>query len=118
MLLMGRSVASLAAKEKEKGGLVILSAWYGPISAFSDRGVRDNDAVIDVTIPVQALVQNSKLYIPGGRNKFNLMGFWDPCIGENKKLRVRYLFRNVVHEVDVDDVSQLRAPVKSHALEQ
>lgn len=73
---MGRNAASLAAKEKERGGLVILSAQYGPASAFSAKGVADDDAVIDVTIPLQALVQNSKLYIPGGRNKFNLMGFW------------------------------------------
>lgn len=42
----------------------------------------------------------------------------DPCIGEKKRLRVRYLFRDVVHEVEVDDVSQLRAPVKAHALDQ
>lgn len=76
VLLMGRNAASLAAKEKERGGLVILSAQYGPASAFSSKGVADDDAVIDVTIPLQALVQNSKLYIPGGRNKFNLMGFW------------------------------------------
>jgi DnaJ family protein C protein 11 len=36
----------------------------------------------------------------------------DPCIGENKKLRVRYLFRNKMHEVTVDDVAVLRAPLK------
>lgn len=76
ILLMGRNAAALAAREKEKGGLVILSAQYGPASAFSSKGVSDDEAVIDVTIPVQALVQNSKLYIPGGRHKFNLMGFY------------------------------------------
>lgn len=76
VLLMGRNVSSLAAKEKERGGLVVLSAQYGPSSAFSSKGVKQDEAVIDVTIPIQALVQNSKLYIPGGRNKFNLMGFW------------------------------------------
>jgi hypothetical protein len=36
----------------------------------------------------------------------------DPCIGENKKLRVRYLFRNRMHQVTVDDIAALRAPLK------
>lgn len=36
----------------------------------------------------------------------------DPCIGEKKKLRVRYLFRGKMHEVTVDDTSPLRAPVR------
>lgn len=117
VLLMGRSVSAKAASERERDGLVILSAQYGLASAFTPRGIRAAredgvDDVVDVTIPVQGLVQNSRLFIPAGRNKFNLLGFYDPCIGENKRLRVRYLFRGKVHEVTVDDVSMLRAPVK------
>jgi DnaJ family protein C protein 11 len=34
------------------------------------------DKIADVTIPVQALVNNSHLFIPGGRPKFNLLGFY------------------------------------------
>lgn len=88
---MGRNAASLAAKEKERGGLVILSAQYGPASAFSARGVSDDEAVIDVTIPLQALVQNSKLYIPGGRNKFNLMGFWVSQRERSERCKRRFM---------------------------
>lgn len=124
ILLMERSVEAHANQERARDGLVVLSASYGLATAFTQRGVREMDtedgfpAIIDVTVPVQALVQNSRLFIPGGRAKHNLLGFYDPCIGENKKLRVRYLFRGRVHECTVDDVSQVRAPVKSHVLEE
>lgn len=36
----------------------------------------------------------------------------DPCIGEPKKLRIRYLFRDQVHQVTIDDEQMVRAPVK------
>ena len=79
-----------------------------------DDGV--GSSYIDVTVPVQALVSDSKLVIPGGRAKYNLIGFWDPCIAEPKKLRVRYLFRDVLHEVTVDDMAALRIPVKRESI--
>lgn len=122
-LLMERSVQQRAETERAKNGLVILDAHYGRASAFTSTGWKDEvgedgePVVVDVTVPVQALVAGSKLYIPHGPAKYNLLGFWDPCIGENKRLRVRYLFQGKVHSVEVDDVSVLRAPVKAHALE-
>ncbi|WVQ99858.1 hypothetical protein IAU59_007001 [Kwoniella sp. CBS 9459] len=121
--LMERNVQSKVNAERERNGLVIISAHYGLASLFTPRGFKASEKdeheeeIIDVTIPIQALVQDGKLYIPGGKGKFNILGFWDPCIGEQKKLRVRYLFRNKLHEVTVDDVGALRAPVKTHALE-
>ncbi|ORY35388.1 hypothetical protein BCR39DRAFT_509235 [Naematelia encephala] len=119
--LMERSVQVKAEAEKLKNGLIIVSAHYGPASLFTPRGLREpiqgEEGVIDVTIPVQALVTDSHLSIPGGRGKYNLIGFWDPCIGENKKLRVRYLFRNKLHQVTVDDIAPLRLPLKTHILE-
>ncbi|KAK8854909.1 hypothetical protein IAR55_003648 [Kwoniella newhampshirensis] len=119
--LMERSVAQKVVQERERNGLIIISAHYGLASSFTPRGIKssekEDEECIDVTIPVQALVQDGKLYIPGGKGKFNLLGFWDPCIGENKKLRVRYLFRGKLHEVTVDDVIALRAPVKAHVLD-
>jgi hypothetical protein len=53
-------------------GLIILHADYGLETSFTDRGIKENEVeedVIDVTIPIQALVSNSKLVIPGGRSK-------------------------------------------------
>lgn len=38
--LMSRPVALKVAAEREKGGLIIVSAQYGLASAFTDRGVR------------------------------------------------------------------------------
>jgi DnaJ family protein C protein 11 len=120
---MERQVATRTEAERARNGLVILDAHYGRASAFTPRGMREETedgapVVIDVTVPLQALVASSKLFVPAGPAKYNLLGFYDPCIGENKRLRVRYLFQGRVHEVEVDDVSALRAPVKSHAVEE
>jgi hypothetical protein len=95
---MERSVASKVAAEREKdgestflvihrtafadvAGLIIVSAHYGLAANFTDRGMRDQDetgeqVIIDVTVPVQSLVNESQLYIPGGRAKHNLLGFY------------------------------------------
>ena len=120
--ILERPTSVKLAAERAKHGLIIVSAHYGTASAFTARGMKEigssnpegpgESGWIDVTLPVQALVGDSKLVIPGGRAKYNLIGFWDPCIGEPKKLRVRYLFKDVLHEVTVDDMSGLRIPVK------
>lgn len=46
-------------------GLIITDAQYGPVDR--DEAVRGLD--LDVTIPLQVLVNNSQLYIPGRRSK-------------------------------------------------
>jgi hypothetical protein len=48
-------------------GLVILEASYGPSDADDDA----KDLIVDVTIAVQALVNNSQVYISGHRTKVN-----------------------------------------------
>ncbi|PWN31705.1 uncharacterized protein FA14DRAFT_151104 [Meira miltonrushii] len=70
----------------------------------------------DVTIPVMMLVHKGQLIIPGDRQKHKLLGFFDPCMGERKHLIVRYLFRDRLHEVVVDDITQLTAPLRVHQL--
>lgn len=103
ILLLERPTAQRVAAEREKDGLIIISAHYGRAANFSDRGIRlgggsvtgvnengripvqpshptdhgeeqhqhpeEEEVVVDVTVPVQALVQDSRLYIPGGRAK-------------------------------------------------
>lgn len=49
----------------ERPGLIITDAKYGP--AEVDDVAKGLD--IDVTIPLQVLVNNSQLYIPGRRSK-------------------------------------------------
>jgi hypothetical protein len=46
-------------------GLVIIDAAYGSIEANDE----EKDLIVDVTVPVQALVRNSQLYVPGHRTK-------------------------------------------------
>ncbi|KAE8232119.1 hypothetical protein CF326_g2852 [Tilletia indica] len=70
----------------------------------------------DVTVPLQNLVTNGQLIIPGGRPKFGINGFFDPCMGERKHLFVRYVFRHQLHEACVDDVGPLAAPLRIHQL--
>ncbi|TCD67798.1 hypothetical protein EIP91_011926 [Steccherinum ochraceum] len=96
-------------------GLVILEASYG-------AAVRDSDTEgleIDVTIPLQALVSKSQLYIPGRRSKVGLQGFRDPVPGVAKTLRVRYTFRGREHYAEIPDfkptVLPLEAPFKRQA---
>jgi len=54
-------------------GLIIISAHYGLATVFTQRGMREHEGeeevVIDVTVPTQALVSDSRVNIPGGRAK-------------------------------------------------
>jgi DnaJ family protein C protein 11 len=68
---------------------------------------------IDVTIPLQYFVEDSELHLHAG-SKSSLLGFYDPCPGEDKTLRVVYRFKNRLHEVEIDDEDELAAPKKSH----
>lgn len=38
-------------------------------------------------------------------------------MGEQKSLRIQYLFKGVLHEATVEDQAALRAPMRSHAVE-
>ncbi|KAJ1982046.1 hypothetical protein H4R34_001853 [Dimargaris verticillata] len=72
--------------------------------------------LIDVTIPLQAMVTESKLVIPGGKSKADLIGFYDPCFGEPKQLQVTYRFHGRLHTAMIKDTAPLACPLKSHLL--
>ena len=42
-----------------------------------------------------------------------LPGFYDPCIGEEKSLYIRYKFRNRLHQVTLADKEVIRLPQQS-----
>ncbi|KAJ1981605.1 hypothetical protein H4R35_000649 [Dimargaris xerosporica] len=72
--------------------------------------------LIDVTIPLQTMVTESKLVIPGGKSKADLIGFYDPCFGEPKQLQVTYRFHGRLHTAMIKDTAPLACPLKSHLL--
>lgn len=46
----------------------------------------------------------------------NLSGFYDPCPEEEKLLKIRYLFRDAVHEVTYGDKEAVRIPKQCEKL--
>ncbi|TFK86075.1 DnaJ-domain-containing protein [Polyporus arcularius HHB13444] len=99
--------------EEACDGLIILDARYGP--SERDEGTEGLD--VDVTVPVQALVNSSQLYIPGKRSKAGIPGFYDPVAGVPKTLRVRYKFRGRMHYAEIPDYMPVVLPLKDHLVE-
>lgn len=95
--------------ERSRAGLIILEASYGPSP--------DNEATgldVDVTVPLQALVHNSQLYISNRTPKAGIPGFLDPAPAAPKSLRIRYLFRDRTHYAEISDASPVVLPLKDH----
>ncbi|XP_041837623.1 dnaJ homolog subfamily C member 11-like [Melanotaenia boesemani] len=115
VLLMQESVRRIIEAEESKMGLIILNAWYGKF--VSDTSQKKEKAkVIDVTVPLQCLVKDSKLILTEA-SKAGLPGFYDPCVGEDKSLKLLYQFRGVMHQVISADTEPLRIPKQSHRIE-
>ncbi|XP_051932483.1 dnaJ homolog subfamily C member 11-like isoform X3 [Hippocampus zosterae] len=108
VLLMQESVRRIIEAEEAKMGLIILNAWYGKfVSETSQK--QEKSKVIDVTVPLQCLVKDSKLILTE-TSKAGLPGFYDPCVGEEKSLKLLYQFRGVMHQVISADTESLRIP--------
>uniref|UniRef100_A0A3B5MHG0 DnaJ homolog subfamily C member 11 n=1 Tax=Xiphophorus couchianus TaxID=32473 RepID=A0A3B5MHG0_9TELE len=108
VLLMQESVRRIIEAEESKMGLIILNGWYGKF--VSDTSQKQEKAkVIDVTVPLQCLVKDSKLILTEA-SKAGLPGFYDPCVGEEKSLKLLYQFRGVMHQVISADTEPLRIP--------
>lgn len=94
--LLAEPVLQRQRLQRERGGLVVLSAKYGvlldPASASSpDPKWTAPEEVADVTVAAAALVDDEgTLQIPEGLRKSKLLGFWDPKPGRTKWLVVRY----------------------------
>ena len=113
--LMTETVERVISIEQSKHGLLILEAWYGRLFDTQKEDGLIQPKVIDVRIPLQCLVVDSKLILHES-SKSNIPGFYDPCIGEKKHLRVRYEFRGDLHEVTVRDSEPLIIPRRSHRI--
>ncbi|XP_034022896.1 dnaJ homolog subfamily C member 11-like [Thalassophryne amazonica] len=115
VLLMQESVRRIIEAEESKMGLIILNAWYGKF-VLDINQKQEKAKVIDVTIPLQCLVKDSKLILTEA-SKAGLPGFYDPCVGEEKSLKLLYQFRGVMHQVLSADTESLRIPKQSHRIE-
>ena len=116
------SVEQSKAVEQERNGLIIISAVYGQMGGAVDSlSTLDDQAdefgkTLDVSDPLQCKVEFSELRLEGGKPKFWLPGFYDPCPQEEKQLCVRYMFRGRLHEITVGDTDGLKIPMRSHLL--
>ncbi|GFT79687.1 dnaJ homolog subfamily C member 11 [Nephila pilipes] len=110
--LMQETYRRIKSEEERKNGVVIKLAVYGSAENISNLNLDQIGSqldVLDVTVQLQCLVKDSKLILPN-RSKSNLPGFYDPCLGEEKLLRIEYLFRNKSHSITVSDNEMLRIP--------
>ncbi|XP_065676509.1 dnaJ homolog subfamily C member 11-like [Hydra vulgaris] len=102
------------SQEEQRRGLIITSAWYGKFTSdFSCNATLSQ--LTNVTIPVQCLVRDSKLILTDA-TKSQLNGFYDPCPGEDKYLKISYEFRDAVHEAVFNDTEHVRIPKQSHRI--
>ncbi|XP_029651609.1 dnaJ homolog subfamily C member 11-like [Octopus sinensis] len=113
--LMQETVQRVIKEEDEKSGLLIVKALYGQLSEKSQDGFVDGK-YIDVAVPLQCLIKNSSLLIPEKNSKTGILGFYDPCLGEEKSLYIRYKFRNKLHHVTLGDCEPLKIPLKKHII--
>lgn len=95
----------------------LVTQFQANFEAFLSKGQQEGanekeEEWIDVTIPVQALVSSGQLHIPASHSKSQLLGFYDPCFGEEKMLRVVYQVRGKLHVVTVGDRFALDAPLR------
>jgi len=113
--LMLQSYEQIVEFEQGRSGLVILEAWYGKFISKNRRTDRSTPYVINVVIPIQCLVRDSKLML-GDQPKWELTGIYDPCINEEKVLKIVYEFRGIVHEGIFKDTENVRCPKQSHRI--
>ncbi|CAH0556461.1 unnamed protein product [Brassicogethes aeneus] len=112
--LMTASFNRIRNEEENKKGLVIVKAIYGKLIDTNAQGDTElSNEVIDVTVPVQCLVKDSKLVIYE-HGKSELAGFFDPALGEDKMLHIIYNYRDQSHEVTIPDNESIRLPKTTH----
>lgn len=102
-------VESSRVTEEARMGLIILEALYGNFGANNSEIL----PYIDVTIPLQYLVSDSKLILSSREPKHVLEGFYDPCPGENKTLWIKYKFQGREHSASFADSAPIGIPKES-----
>ncbi|KAG4107928.1 DnaJ-domain-containing protein [Neocallimastix lanati (nom. inval.)] len=121
--LMAETIQRKIDIEKKNNGLIIIEALYGNSKLIKkmkkllyrqykpDKSLPEE--IIDVTIPLQNMVNKSQLHL-GTYSKSSLIGFYDPCFGKEKTLRVVYSFQDRIHLIEVGESTPLSAPLRDH----
>ncbi|CAG2168818.1 unnamed protein product [Oppiella nova] len=117
--LMRELYARTVERETAKNGLLITRALYGNesvIQRFKDGEelLPLDEEAFDVMLPLQCLVNTDSTLTITDASKAQLPGFYDPCMGEDKKLFIRYKFNDNIHEILVDDNQSVNIPSKAH----
>jgi DnaJ family protein C protein 11 len=105
-----RSLVEQIKEREGPQGLIILDARYGLLASSSTTTNENLNKIIDVTVPLQILVKDSTLRIGTTVSKSNLTGFYDPCIGEEKTLFIKYSIRSEIHTVLYKDTDPVILP--------
>ncbi|KAJ2504615.1 hypothetical protein GGI11_007302, partial [Coemansia sp. RSA 2049] len=95
--------------ENSNGLLAALDRAQNSRTALSEA---DEPRACDVTVALQALINDNQLVISEGGSKRFLPGFYDPAFGVPKMLFVRYRFKGKLHEVVVKDSQALAIPMR------
>lgn len=106
--------ARICREETNKNGLIILHAFYGKFdneeySPLDQIEITKDSTVIDVKIPMQCLVKDSQLIIHT-EFKSELAGFYDPCIGEEKFLKIEYKYKDECKTVTFSEKEEVKLP--------
>ncbi|CRK99107.1 CLUMA_CG012095, isoform A [Clunio marinus] len=112
--LMLAQYERICSEEEAKAGLVILHAFYGKFDDDEDNleemVADDRSSFIDVKIPLQCLVKDSNITVHTSL-KYELPGFYDPAIGENKVLKVQFKYRNNLETVVIEEKDEIKLPL-------
>ncbi|CAF1039354.1 unnamed protein product [Adineta steineri] len=110
-----RSLVEQIKDREGSQGLIITEARYGRLTTATTN--ENSIQIIDVTVPLQALVKDSALRIGTTVSKSNLTGFYDPCIGDEKSLFIKYSLRSQIHTVLYKDTDPVILPNRDHLVQ-
>jgi len=129
------TIDRILRRERAARGIVVRAALYGDLRlrehcleecCSGQRTIEKSDLVgpvIDVALPLQCLVEQHTIVLPGGASasKADLPGFYNPLpldADAELSLYVLYEFRGLLHEVLIGDRETLSLPFRKHAIQE